>query len=77
MTSKAATARRVPSDRDGGMSVKAPRPVTYAEAMDALQDTYLTLLNILELRLGPQPREQLELMRDRLAIVAKRDDGKR
>ena len=57
--------------------MKAPRPVTYAEAMDALQDTYLTLLNILELRLGPQPREQLELMRDRLAIVAKRDDGKR
>ena len=61
------------------MSVESAAPclVTYAEAMDALQDTYLTLLNILELRLGPQPREQLELMQDKLAIVAKRDDGKR
>ena len=59
------------------MSVKAPRPVTYAEAMDALHDAYLTLLNILQLRLGPQTRGQLELLRDRLARVAKRDDGRR
>jgi len=38
-----------------------PRPVTYAEAMDALLDAYLTLLSILELRLGKQTRERLEL----------------
>jgi hypothetical protein len=55
----------------------APHPVTYAEAMDALHDAYLTLLSILQLRLGQQTREQLELLRDRLAIVAMRDDGRR
>jgi hypothetical protein len=57
--------------------MKAPHPVTYAEAMDALHDAYLTLLSILQLRLGQQTREQLELLRDRLAIVAMRDDGRR
>jgi hypothetical protein len=53
------------------------RAVTYAEAMDALQQTYLTLLNILQLRLGQQTREQLELLRERLALVLRRDDGRR
>ena len=77
MTSKAATARRVPSDRDGGMSVRPPRPVTYDEAMDALHDAYLTLQNILRRRLGQQTREQLELLQDRLARLAVRDDGRR
>ena len=56
---------------------RRPRPVTYAEAMDALHDAYLTLMRILELRLGPRTREQLELLRDRLARVARRDDGHR
>ena len=41
---------------------RRPRPVTCAEAMDALHDAYRTLLNILELRVGR--REQLELLRD-------------
>jgi len=54
-----------------------PRPVTYAEAMAALLDAYLTLLSILELRLGKQTRERLELLRDRLARVAVRDNGRR
>ena len=54
-----------------------PRPVTYAEAMDALLDAYLTLLSILELRLGKQTRERLELLRDRLARVAVRDNSRR
>ena len=53
---------------------RRPRPVTYAEAMDALHDAYRTLLNILELRVGR--RERLELLRDRLALVATRDDGR-
>lgn len=56
---------------------RRPRPVTYAEAMDALHDAYLTLMRILELRLGPRTREQLELLRDRLAQVARRDDSRR
>ena len=53
-----------------------PRPVTYAEAMDALHDAYLTVLSLLELRVGRQTRERLELLRDRLALVATRDDGR-
>ena len=56
---------------------RRPRPVTYAEALDALHDAYLTLTRILELRLGPRTREQLELLRDRLAQVARRDNGRR
>jgi hypothetical protein len=59
------------------MSVKAPRPVTYAEAMDALHDAYQTLLSILQLRLGQQTREQLVLLRDRLELVVTRDNGRR
>lgn len=45
--------------------------------MAALQDAYLSLIRILELRLGPRTREQLELLRDRVARVARRDDGHR
>jgi hypothetical protein len=51
--------------------------VTYAEAMAALHDAYLTLLTILQLRLGPQPREQLEFLRDRLGRLVARDNGRR
>jgi hypothetical protein len=58
------------------MSVRAPRPVTYDEAMDAVHDAYLTLRIVLQLRLGPQTRVRLELLRDRLARVAERDDGR-
>ena len=56
---------------------RRPRPVTYAEAMDALHDAYQTVRDILQLRLGPQPREQLELLRDRLEPVVRRDNGRR
>ena len=56
---------------------RRPRPVTYAEAMDALRDAYQTLLAILQLRLGQQPREQLELLRDRLERFVARDNGRR
>ena len=52
-------------------------PVTYRQAMDALHDAYLTLLNILQLPLEPKTREQLELLLDRLAVVVIRDDGRR
>lgn len=56
---------------------RRPRPVLYAEAMDALHDAYLTLRDILQLRLGQQPREQLELLRDRLELLVQRDNGRR
>jgi hypothetical protein len=56
---------------------RRPRPVTYAEAMDALHDAYQTLLSILQLRLGQQTREQLVLLRDRLELVVTRDNGRR
>jgi len=52
--------------------------VTYAQAMNALLDAYLTLFRILELRLlDPQTREELELLRDRLALMTRRDNGRR
>jgi len=51
--------------------------VTYAQAMNALLDAYLTLARILELSLDPQAREELELLRDRLALVTRRDNGRR
>jgi hypothetical protein len=54
-----------------------PAPVTYRQAMDALHDAYLTLLNILQLPLEPNTREQLKLLLDRLAVVVVRDDGRR
>jgi hypothetical protein len=56
---------------------RRPRPVTYAEAMDALLDAYQTLHDLLDSRLGRNTREQLVLLRDRLARVVKRDDGRR
>jgi hypothetical protein len=56
---------------------RRPRPVTYAEAMDALHDAYQTLLSILQLRLGSQTRERLELLRDRLELLVSRDNGRR
>ena len=57
---------------------RRPRPVTYAQAMNVLLDAYLTLFRILELRLlDLQTREELELLRDRLALVTRRDNGRR
>jgi hypothetical protein len=52
-------------------------PVTYRQAMEALNDTYLTLLQILDMRLAPDTREQLDLLLDRLAALVVRDDGRR
>jgi ribose 1,5-bisphosphokinase PhnN len=51
--------------------------VTYAEAMSALHDIYLTLQNILRRRLGQQTREQLELVTKRLEPLVRRDNGRR
>jgi hypothetical protein len=51
--------------------------VSYAEAMAAPQDAYLTVLQLLELRLGRYTREELELLRDRLALMVRRDNGRR
>jgi hypothetical protein len=51
--------------------------VTYAQAMNALLDAYLTVLQLLELRLGRHTREELELLRDRLALMVRRDNGRR
>jgi hypothetical protein len=45
--------------------------------MAALHDAYLTLLQILAMRLGQQTREQLELLRDRLELLVNRDNGRR
>ena len=39
-------------------------PVTYRQAMNALHDAYLTLLNIQQMRLEPNIREQLEMLLD-------------
>lgn len=55
---------------------RRPRPVLYAEAMAALHDTYRTLQSILQLRLGSQTRERLELLRDRLERLVSRDNGR-
>ena len=52
------------------------RPVTYTEAMDALQQTYRTLLSIQRRRLGRLTREQLELLCAMLATLLRRDDGR-
>jgi hypothetical protein len=61
------------------MTVRPHRsaPVTYRQAMEALNDTYLTLLQILDMRLAPDAREQLDLLLDRLAALVVRDDGRR
>ena len=53
---------------------RRPRPVTYAEAMAALHDAYLTLRDMLQARIS---REQLELLRDRLELLVTRDNGRR
>jgi hypothetical protein len=52
-------------------------PVTYRQAMDALHDAYLTLLNIQQMRLEPNTREQLDLLLDRQAVLVVRDDARR
>jgi hypothetical protein len=52
-------------------------PLTYRQAMEVLNDTYLTLLQSLDMRLEANTREQLELLVDRLAEVVARDNGRR
>jgi hypothetical protein len=56
---------------------RRPRAVTYAEAMNALHDAYQTLRDLLVSRIGQDTREQLELLRDRLALLVNRDNGRR
>jgi hypothetical protein len=52
------------------------RPVTYTEAMTALEETYRALLSIQRRRLGRRTREQLELLCTMLATLLRRDDGR-
>jgi hypothetical protein len=61
------------------MTARPPRSaaVTYRQAMEALHDTHLTLLQILDMRLEPNARQQLDLLLDRLAALVDRDDGRR
>jgi hypothetical protein len=56
---------------------RRPRAVTYAEAMSALHDIHLTLLSILQSRLSPGTREQLQLLVGRLELLLRRDNGRR
>jgi hypothetical protein len=53
------------------------RAVTYAEAMTALHDTQRALIDILQLRLGQNIREQLQLLSETLARLLERDNGRR
>jgi hypothetical protein len=54
-----------------------PRAVTYATAMDALLDAYLTLRELLAAPINQDIREPLVLLRDRLELVVARDNGRR
>lgn len=56
---------------------RRPRAVTYAEAMSALHDIHLTLLSVLQSRLSPGTREQLQLLVGRLELLLRRDNGRR
>lgn len=58
--------------------MRRPRPVTYREALVALQDAHLTIVNILaSVRRYQDAREQLRLLADRLALLLTRDNGRR
>jgi hypothetical protein len=60
------------------VSSRAPRrPVTYAEAMDALQFVYRSLGAVLRRRLGQQTREHIELLHNELGRLLSRNDGRR
>jgi hypothetical protein len=52
------------------------RPVTYTEAMTALEETYRALPDVQRRRLGRRTREQLELLTAVLAALLRRDDGR-
>jgi hypothetical protein len=53
------------------------RPVTYREALSALQDAHLTIVHILTtVRRYPDAREQLRRLDDRLELLLTRDDGR-
>jgi hypothetical protein len=54
-----------------------PRAVTYATAMDALHDAYLTLRELLAAPISQDTREPLVLLRDRLELIVARDNGRR
>jgi hypothetical protein len=57
--------------------VRRPRPATYREALDAIQDAHLALRSILAgTRLPQQAREQLQLLADRLLVLLNRDDDR-
>jgi hypothetical protein len=55
---------------------RKPRPVSYREAMNALQDAHHTLLQILDTpRLPREVRELVLVLVDRLDLLLARDDG--
>ena len=56
---------------------RRPRAVTYAEAMAALHDAYLTVSTLLQAHLSHDILEQLELLRGRLELLVARDNGRR
>jgi hypothetical protein len=57
---------------------RRPRAVTYAEAMTALLDAYQTLRDLLlRARIAKEPRDELLLLLDRLALLVDRDNGRR
>lgn len=58
--------------------MRRPRPVTYREALVALQDAHLTIVNILaSVRRYQDARQQLGLLVERLERVLARDNGRR
>jgi hypothetical protein len=56
---------------------RRPRPVTYREALSALQDAHLTITSILStVRRLQDAREQLRLLSGRLERLLTRDNGR-
>lgn len=57
--------------------MRRPRPVTYREALDALQDAHLTITAILaSVRRYQDARAQLSLLIERLERVLTRHNGR-
>ena len=53
------------------------RPVSYREALSAIQDAHHTLLQLLDIpRIPREAREIVVLLLDRLALLIARDNGR-
>jgi len=56
---------------------RRPRPVSYREALGAIQDAHLTLLQLLDIpRIPREAREIVGLLLDRLSLLMARDNGR-